>query len=226
MRVVEWPSRIPILAENMTRSDAIARLSRFRPATKYRGGPMPAPDLFLVYVRDADAATKFYRNLFDIEPVFVESPLRRVRGGSGGGVRTVVRSERPRDPRHAPHLRDRSDRSGTRLRGGRDLLDGGVPPRPRWSRNLTTTSTVAHLRDRRPGRKPDPGRTGGRLADRRDQGARAEAGRSQSTSATEVTRCSTKLRTDPVAGSKASSCPPPTATGSTMRRVATPCAST
>ena len=48
----------------------------------------------------------------------------------------------------------------------------------------------------------------------------------QSTSATEVTRCSTKLRTEPVAGSKACTCPPPTDTGSTIRRVATPWAST
>lgn len=31
---------------------------------------MPAPNLFLIYVRDAAAATTFYRKLFDIEPVF------------------------------------------------------------------------------------------------------------------------------------------------------------
>lgn len=31
---------------------------------------MPAPNLFLVYVRDAEAATAFYRELFDLEPVF------------------------------------------------------------------------------------------------------------------------------------------------------------
>ena len=31
---------------------------------------MPAPNLFLVYVRDAAAATAFYRDLFDVEPVF------------------------------------------------------------------------------------------------------------------------------------------------------------
>lgn len=31
---------------------------------------MPAPNLFLVYVRDAEAATAFYRGLFEIEPVF------------------------------------------------------------------------------------------------------------------------------------------------------------
>ena len=31
---------------------------------------MSAPNLFLIYVRDAEAATKFYRSFFDIEPVF------------------------------------------------------------------------------------------------------------------------------------------------------------
>ncbi|MGB3770413.1 MAG: VOC family protein [Rhodococcus sp. (in: high G+C Gram-positive bacteria)] len=31
---------------------------------------MPAPNLFLVYVSDADASTAFYRDLFDLEPVF------------------------------------------------------------------------------------------------------------------------------------------------------------
>ena len=31
---------------------------------------MPAPNLFLIYVREAEAATEFYRSLFDIEPVF------------------------------------------------------------------------------------------------------------------------------------------------------------
>lgn len=31
---------------------------------------MPAPNLFLIGVRDAEAATAFYRDLFEIEPVF------------------------------------------------------------------------------------------------------------------------------------------------------------
>lgn len=31
---------------------------------------MPAPNLFLIYVRDAQAATTFYRDLFNIEPSF------------------------------------------------------------------------------------------------------------------------------------------------------------
>lgn len=31
---------------------------------------MPAPNLFLIYVRDAEAATAFYSNLFEIEPTF------------------------------------------------------------------------------------------------------------------------------------------------------------
>ncbi|MGO2112592.1 MAG: VOC family protein [Pseudoclavibacter sp.] len=31
---------------------------------------MTAPNLFLIYVRDAEAATAFYRDLFEIEPVF------------------------------------------------------------------------------------------------------------------------------------------------------------
>lgn len=31
---------------------------------------MPAPNLFLIYVRDAEAATAFYSSLFDIEPTF------------------------------------------------------------------------------------------------------------------------------------------------------------
>ncbi|MET0820523.1 MAG: VOC family protein [Aeromicrobium sp.] len=31
---------------------------------------MPAPNLFLIYVRDAEAATTFYRDLFEIEPTF------------------------------------------------------------------------------------------------------------------------------------------------------------
>ncbi|MBB2893701.1 VOC family protein [Flexivirga oryzae] len=31
---------------------------------------MSAPNLFLIYVRDAEAATEFYRDLFETEPVF------------------------------------------------------------------------------------------------------------------------------------------------------------
>src|SRR5690625_7736818 len=31
---------------------------------------MPAPNLFLIYVRDAEAATAFYSDLFEIEPTF------------------------------------------------------------------------------------------------------------------------------------------------------------
>lgn len=31
---------------------------------------MPAPNLFLTYVNDAEAATAFYSNLFEIEPSF------------------------------------------------------------------------------------------------------------------------------------------------------------
>lgn len=32
---------------------------------------MPTPNLFLIYVRDAQAATTFYSDLFEIEPTFV-----------------------------------------------------------------------------------------------------------------------------------------------------------
>lgn len=32
---------------------------------------MPAPNIFIVYVSDPGAATKFYSRLFDIEPVFI-----------------------------------------------------------------------------------------------------------------------------------------------------------
>lgn len=32
---------------------------------------MPAPNLFLIYVRNAEIATAFYGELFDIEPTFV-----------------------------------------------------------------------------------------------------------------------------------------------------------
>lgn len=32
---------------------------------------MPAPNLFLIYVRDAQAATSFYSDLFEIEPSFI-----------------------------------------------------------------------------------------------------------------------------------------------------------
>ncbi|MGC5164092.1 VOC family protein [Rhodococcus sp. DT1] len=53
---------------------------------------MPAPNLFLVYVRDAAAATAFYRNLFDIEPVFV-SP-RYVAFGVAPGVEFALWSGR------------------------------------------------------------------------------------------------------------------------------------
>ena len=31
---------------------------------------MPAPNLFMIYVRDAEAATAFYGDLFEIEPTF------------------------------------------------------------------------------------------------------------------------------------------------------------
>jgi catechol 2,3-dioxygenase-like lactoylglutathione lyase family enzyme len=31
---------------------------------------MSAPNLFLIYVRDAQAATEFYRDVFEMEPVF------------------------------------------------------------------------------------------------------------------------------------------------------------
>ena len=33
--------------------------------------PMPAPNLFLVYVTDIERATAFYRELFEIEPVML-----------------------------------------------------------------------------------------------------------------------------------------------------------
>lgn len=39
--------------------------------TRDREDPeMPAPNLFLIYVSDAEAATAFYSDLFDIEPTF------------------------------------------------------------------------------------------------------------------------------------------------------------
>ncbi|WZH38184.1 MAG: VOC family protein [Microbacterium enclense] len=35
---------------------------------------MSAPNLFLIYVQDAEAATAFYRDLFEIEPTFTSPP--------------------------------------------------------------------------------------------------------------------------------------------------------
>lgn len=39
-------------------------------STTSQEDPMSAPNLFLVYVSDAQAATAFYGDLFDMEPVF------------------------------------------------------------------------------------------------------------------------------------------------------------
>ena len=39
---------------------------------------MPAPNLFLIYVRDAENATAFYSDLFEIKPTFTRACLTKV----------------------------------------------------------------------------------------------------------------------------------------------------
>ena len=74
---------------------------------------MPAPNLFLIYVRDAEAATAFYSDLFEIEPTFTSphyvalglaTPRRPVRVVDGG--------QRTRGPEHPSHERSRADGAG------------------------------------------------------------------------------------------------------------------
>ncbi|MEU6859753.1 VOC family protein [Glycomyces sp. NPDC046736] len=45
---------------------------------------MPAPNLFIVYVADAQASARFYGDLFDLEPVF-ETPAY-ISFDLGGGI--------------------------------------------------------------------------------------------------------------------------------------------
>ena len=67
---------------------------------------MPAPNLFLIYVRDAEAATAFYSNLFEIEPVFT-SP-RYVAFEVAPGVLFALWTGRSEYP---AHVRGRTDGS-------------------------------------------------------------------------------------------------------------------
>lgn len=49
---------------------------------------MTTPNMFIVYVRDAAAAARFYGDLFDMKPVF-ESP-RFIAFDLGGGIQLAV----------------------------------------------------------------------------------------------------------------------------------------
>lgn len=44
---------------------------------------MPAPNLFLVHVRDTEAATAFYSSLFEIEPIFTSPRYVAFEAASG-----------------------------------------------------------------------------------------------------------------------------------------------
>ena len=47
---------------------------------------MTAPNLFLIYVQDAEAATAFYSDLFDLQPIFTSPRYVAFRGCSGCAV--------------------------------------------------------------------------------------------------------------------------------------------
>lgn len=79
---------------------------------------MPAPNLFLVYVRDAEAATAFYRNLFDIEPSFT-SP-RYVAFDVAPGVLFAVWTGRSE---HAVPETPRTSEVGLMVPGGPSAID-------------------------------------------------------------------------------------------------------
>ncbi len=73
---------------------------------------MPAPNLFLIGVRDAEAATAFYSDLFEIEPTFTSPPLRSLRSCPRCPVRTVDGLQRARGPEPPPYDRDRTHDAG------------------------------------------------------------------------------------------------------------------
>ena len=79
---------------------------------------MPAPNLFLVYVRDAEAATAFYSDLFEIKPSFT-SP-RYVAFAVAPGVLFAVWTGRPE---HAVPRTPRTSEVGLMVPGSADAVD-------------------------------------------------------------------------------------------------------
>ncbi len=54
---------------------------------------MLVPNLFLTYVSDAERATAFYRDLFEIEPVFTSPRYVAFEVSPRGAVRDLDRQE-------------------------------------------------------------------------------------------------------------------------------------
>jgi len=79
---------------------------------------MPAPNLFLVYVSDAEAATTFYRDLFDLEPIFT-SP-RYVAFSVAPGVLFAVWTGRAQ---HAVPATPRTFEVGLMVPGAAEAVD-------------------------------------------------------------------------------------------------------
>lgn len=76
---------------------------------------MPAPNLFLIYVRDAEAATAFYSDLFEIEPTFT-SPHYVAFEVAPASCSRCGRGQRTRGPEHPSHERSRADGAGSSVR--------------------------------------------------------------------------------------------------------------
>ncbi|KTS84865.1 glyoxalase [Microbacterium testaceum] len=79
---------------------------------------MSAPNLFLIYVSDAEAATAFYGDLFEIEPTFV-SP-RYVAFEVAPGVLFALWTGRPE---HAVPSTPRTSELGLMVPGGGSAVD-------------------------------------------------------------------------------------------------------
>lgn len=97
---------------------------------------MPAPNLFLIYVRDAQAATEFYRDLFEIEPTFT-SP-RYVAFEVAPGVLFAVWTGRSEAV--TPDL-PRTSEVGLMIPGGGDGVDA---VHERWSAKGVTVLEPPH----------------------------------------------------------------------------------
>ncbi|WP_334121171.1 VOC family protein [Glutamicibacter sp.] len=79
---------------------------------------MSAPNLFLIYVRDAEKATAFYRDLFEIEPVFT-SP-RYVAFEAAPGVLFALWTGRSK---HAEPSTPRTSEVGLMVPGASNAVD-------------------------------------------------------------------------------------------------------
>ncbi|WOP18248.1 VOC family protein [Raineyella sp. LH-20] len=97
---------------------------------------MPTPNLFLVYVRDAAASTRFYRDLFEVDPVFT-SP-RYVAFEAAPGVLFALWTGRPE---HAIPATPRTAEVGLMVPGSSAAIDA---LHARWATTGITVVEAPH----------------------------------------------------------------------------------